>query len=274
VLVVGDVNSTLAAALVAAKLQIPVVHLEAGLRSHDRSMPEEINRLVTDAVANLLLTPSHDAGENLLNEGKPPESIVMVGNIMIDALYHILSAQTPGERAHIIDRYTGGRPYVLITLHRPSNVDNVASLESILETLAGLDSSVELVFPVHPRTRSHFAGITRWAALKGRFRLLEPLRYRDFVALEKHASLVVTDSGGVQEETTALGVPCITVRDTTERPVTVTVGTNVLVGHDREALIRYATEATAGRWKKGSIPVLWDGRTASRVLPLLDRYFT
>ena len=228
VLVYGDVNSTVSAALVCAKLLIPVGHVEAGLRSFDRTMPEEINRIVTDRLADLLFTPSEDGDENLKHEGIPAEKIHRVGNVMIDSLVRLLPAAMRFPRNGFPDRYA------LVTLHRPSNVDDGETLKSILETLLELNRHTNIVFPVHPRTRRRIA---EFGMNVDALHLLEPAPYIEFLALQQRAALVITDSGGIQEETTYLGVPCLTMRDNTERPVTVTLGTNTLVGNNKEKLL-------------------------------------
>jgi UDP-N-acetylglucosamine 2-epimerase (non-hydrolysing) len=258
-LVYGDVNSTVAAALVCAKLRIPFAHVEAGLRSRDRSMPEEVNRVVTDQLADLLLTPSLDGDENLAREGIPRERIVCVGNVMIDTLVRLLPAAEARWPQWNLDRFA------LVTLHRPSNVDDVTKLVKLLEVLAEISRALTVVFPIHPRTQESIrrAGFT----FPETMRVIEPLGYLDFVALEAHASIVVTDSGGVQEETTFLGVPCLTMRANTERPVTVTLGTNTLIGDDLELLRAKVSEAP----KRGVIPPLWDGRASERIADELLR---
>jgi UDP-N-acetylglucosamine 2-epimerase (non-hydrolysing) len=267
VLVYGDVNSTLAAALVCAKLGVPVAHVEAGLRSFDRRMPEEINRLVTDSLATLLFTPSADGDENLHREGVPVDRIRRVGNVMIDTLTRLLPRAR--ERWPALAATLGIAPgeYVLVTLHRPSNVDDEATLSRILATLAELSADTTVVFPVHPRTRERLARarVAQPAAL----RLADPLGYLDFLSLQDSALGVVTDSGGVQEETTFLGIPCYTLRASTERPVTVEVGTNVLIGDDMDRLRREMGRLRAGQAKRGSRPLLWDGAAAHRIADAL-----
>jgi UDP-N-acetylglucosamine 2-epimerase (non-hydrolysing) len=271
VLVVGDVNSTLACALVCAKLLVPVAHVEAGLRSRDRSMPEEINRLLTDQLSDLLLTPSADADENLRREGIPPERIRLVGNVMIDSLL----AQTGRAEGSRVREQLGvaGADYAVVTLHRPSNVDDPARLEGILSALAEIGSRLPVVFPAHPRTRKNVEkfGLEELVGDGGRVRLVEPLGYHDFLRLYGGARLVLTDSGGLQEETTALGIPCLTLRENTERPVTVELGTNRLVGTEPKRIVRAAREALeeGGRGVPPRVPPLWDGRTADRILDAL-----
>lgn len=262
VLVYGDVNSTVAAALVCAKLGIKVGHVEAGLRSFDRTMPEEINRLVTDQLADLLFTPSEDGNRNLEREGIPAEKIHLVGNLMIDTLVRLL----PQARHPEASRLDG--PFVLATLHRPSNVDEPQRLRALHQVLEELSHQATVVFPVHPRTRKRLEELGV-AANGTRLQLINPLGYLEFLALQRDARLVITDSGGVQEETTYLQVPCITVRRNTERPVTADVGTNLLVGDDLDQLRQAANRALAGQWKSGKIPPLWDGRAGERLAEVL-----
>jgi len=260
VLVYGDVNSTVAAALVSAKLSIRIGHVEAGLRSFDWTMPEEINRVVTDRLTDLLFTPSEDADANLKREGVPPEKIHRVGNVMIDSLVRLLPAA-----ANIS---TNGFPesYALVTLHRPSNVDDSESLRSILRSLAEISQSLDVIFPVHPRTRQRIKEIGEVAE---KLHLSEPLPYIDFLALQSRAVVVITDSGGIQEETTYLGVPCLTLRSNTERPLTVSAGTNVMVGEDRQKLSDELAKILSGKAKKGTIPPLWDGHAGERIAAAL-----
>lgn len=271
VLVVGDVNSTIACALCCAKLNIKVAHVEAGLRSRDRSMPEEINRLLTDQIADLLLTPSIDADENLRAEGIPQERIRFVGNVMIDSLLTQLKraeASTVRE-----DLGVNGKDYAALTLHRPSNVDDRETFSHILDALEQIAGRVPVIFPVHPRTRARIAefGFTDLIERAGNLRLIEPLGYLDFLRLYSGARLVLTDSGGIQEETTALGIPCLTLRENTERPITVEMGTNTIVGTNTERITRAALAALDTPPDKGQarIPPLWDGRTADRILDAL-----
>jgi UDP-N-acetylglucosamine 2-epimerase (non-hydrolysing) len=269
VVVVGDVNSTLACALVCAKSGVRVAHVEAGLRSRDRTMPEELNRLVTDQLSDLLLTPSPDADENLLAENIPPERIRFVGNVMIDSLYAQLER---ANRSRIREELGVGRGthYAVVTLHRPSNVDHRAPLERILAALERIGERLRLIFPAHPRTRrrlEEFGLMARVASLAPRLSLVEPLGYLDFLRLYSGASLVLTDSGGIQEETTALSIPCLTLRENTERPITVTHGTNRLVGTDTEAITSAAFDALDH--PRESLPPLWDGQAADRILNAL-----
>jgi UDP-N-acetylglucosamine 2-epimerase (non-hydrolysing) len=260
VLVYGDVNSTVATALVCAKLEIRLGHVEAGLRSFDRTMPEEINRLVTDQLADLLFTPSEDGDENLRKEGIPAEKIFRVGNVMIDSLVRLLPAALKTSRDGLPERYA------LVTLHRPANVDDSARLKGILESLLEVNRDLAVIFPAHPRTRKRIADFGLNA---GQLRVLDPLPYLDFLALQARAAVVITDSGGIQEEATYLHVPCLTVRENTERPITVTMGTNVLVGRDAGKLCAELQKVLAGKAKKGTVPPLWDGHTGERIADVL-----
>jgi UDP-N-acetylglucosamine 2-epimerase (non-hydrolysing) len=266
--VVGDVNSTAAGALVAVKMGIPVAHVEAGLRSRDRTMPEEINRIVTDSIADLLLTSCRDADDNLRAEGIPAERIHFVGNIMIDSLEYILPRAADSAILRSLGLDEG--KYVAVTLHRPSNVDHPEQLREILGALDEIAATLPVVFPVHPRTRKAIdqAG---FQPAHSSFKILEPLGYIDFLRLESRAALVITDSGGIQEETTYLGIPCLTVRPNTERPITITQGTNRLVKPERKMLVEATVEALARRKGKRVVIELWDGQTASRILSLVRR---
>jgi UDP-N-acetylglucosamine 2-epimerase (non-hydrolysing) len=265
----GDVNSTLAAALAAAKLGVPVGHVEAGLRSGDRTMPEEINRMLVDRLSTWLFTPSRDADANLAAEGTDPGAIRLVGNVMIDTLKRLLPLTEDDGTLRRLDLMNGQGPdrFVLVTLHRPSNVDDPSVLGPLVTALDVIASDVPVVFPVHPRTR---ARIARFLTPRTRTRYIDPLTYLPFLALQRHAAVVVTDSGGVQEETTYLGVPCLTMRTTTERPVTVDVGTNRLLGTDVARLRREVNAVLDGQAKKGRIPDLWDGRAAQRIAAVLS----
>jgi len=260
VVVYGDVNSTMAAALVCAKLQIPVAHVEAGLRSFDRTMPEEVNRLVTDQLADILFSHCEDADINLRREGVPPGKIHNVGNVMIDSLIRFLPMVERHELNGLPERFA------LVTLHRPSNVDDVRVLRGILKSLLEINESLPVIFPVHPRTHQAITALDLDASA---LHLLEPLPYIEFLALERRAVMVITDSGGVQEETTYLKVPCITLRGNTERPVTVSLGTNVLVEHDNEKLRSEVSKILGGRAKPGTIPPLWDGHAGERIAEIL-----
>jgi UDP-N-acetylglucosamine 2-epimerase (non-hydrolysing) len=264
VVVVGDVNSTAACALVAKKLLLPLAHLEAGLRSRDRAMPEEINRLVTDAISDLLWTPSEDADENLRNEGAAPERIVQVGNIMIDS-YELVRPAIEQINAGAELGVEAGH-YGIVTLHRPSNVDRRDVLASIVHDLVKVAGETPLVFAVHPRTAARLEefGLRTLLASAPGIHLTEPMGYIRFMSLVRRARFVITDSGGVQEETTYLDIPCLTLRDTTERPITVTQGSNRLI--KAEGLSKAMAEVLADRWPHGTRPALWDGNTASRVV--------
>lgn len=267
VFVVGDVNSTLACALVAAKTGFPVAHVEAGLRSHDRSMPEEINRLLTDQIAWMLFTPSEDASENLLREGIQPERIYFVGNIMIDTLVRLQPKAL--RRWEALQQKFRVDEYILVTLHRPSNVDDPVILGEILAALDAISQDLEVIFPLHPRTRNALEKFGLSPSSR-RVRLTEPVGYLDFLAMQSHARLVITDSGGVQEETTFLGVPCLTVRPNTERPVTVKLGTNRLVENRSGPLIAAIRSRLEGNEGTSQVPPLWDGCAAQRIVQTLE----
>jgi len=260
VLVYGDVNSTVAAALVCAKLRVRIGHVEAGLRSFDWNMPEEINRVVTDRLADFLFTPSEDGDKNLEHEGIPPGKIYRVGNVMIDSLVRLLPAAVQCSKNGFPDRYA------LVTLHRPSNVDDSQTLKSVLQSLLDINEDLDVIFPVHPRTRQRIAA---FGLNVEKLHLLEPLPYIEFLALQRRAVVVITDSGGIQEETTYLGVPCVTLRNNTERPITVTLGTNVVIGQGSSKLASELSKIFAGRTKKGTIPPLWDGHAGERIADVL-----
>jgi len=256
VLVYGDVNSTMAVAVVCSKLLIPIGHVEAGLRSFDRTMPEEINRVITDQLADLLFTPSEDGDRNLCREGISPDKIYRVGNVMIDSLVRLLPVAMKC-------RANGFPPrYALVTLHRPSNVDDSQVLRRILECMVGVSSELGVVFPVHPRTRQR---ISEFGLETKNLHLTEPMPYIEFLALQAGAAVVITDSGGIQEETTYLGVPCLTLRHNTERPITEELGTNILVGNDTVRLRIELSKILAGNAKRGTIPPLWDGQASERI---------
>lgn len=273
VLVVGDVNSTIACALVAVKKHIPVVHVEAGLRSFDRSMPEEINRILTDQISDLLFTTERSAEENLINEGIDASKIHFVGNVMIDTLLY--NAEYAIPRQEILDethlKLESG--YGLVTLHRPSNVDDPAVLTSIIDSLLEASETLELVFPVHPRTRNQLVqhGILKKLETS-RIALLEPQGYLQMLGLMKDAKVVMTDSGGIQEETTALGVPCITLRESTERPITITQGTNILVGADPVKIRSAFNSVMHNGGKQGKVPEFWDGQAAERIVEIIQAW--
>ena len=265
VVVVGDVNSTMACTLVAAKLGIRIAHVEAGLRSFDRTMPEEINRLVTDVIADLLLAPSPDACENLRREGVPEHRIILVGNIMIDSLV----AGLPRARASGILREKGVSKagYAYVTLHRPSNVDDQTTLSAIMRVLKCLSENLPVVFPMHPRTRQRLSDFGILCAPTGPLKIMEPVGYYDSLCLTENAKFVLTDSGGLQEETTYLRIPCLTLRPNTERPVTLTVGSNRLTNPAK--LPEDIAHILAQHSPMGQIPPLWDGKTADRVVEAL-----
>jgi UDP-N-acetylglucosamine 2-epimerase (non-hydrolysing) len=274
VLVYGDVNSTVAAALVCAKMGVKVGHVEAGLRSFDRTMPEEINRLLTDQMADFLFTPSQDGDINLQREGVSREKIHFVGNVMIDTLIRLLPiALKQWQKGHLtLEGLTVDQGcYVLVTLHRPSNVDEPVMLAEIMAALAKISRVVPVIFPIHPRTRQRLNDLnflnTKSADQDMRF--LNPIGYLDFLALQRHAALVITDSGGIQEETTYLNVPCLTVRENTERPVTVSLGTNVLVGRNMERLLTETQRILRGESRQGQSPPLWDGHAAERIAKII-----
>jgi len=263
VLVVGDVNSTMACTIVAAKLGIPVAHVEAGLRAFDRTMPEEVNRVVTDALATWLFATSQDAVANLFAEGIEPARVHLVGNVMADSLFHSIERarlRRPWEVFDVPERFG------LITLHRPALVDDIERLSTVLETLRGLGTDVPFVFPIHPRTR---ANVVRANLDVSAFHLIEPLDYLDFLAMQERASVVVTDSGGVQEETSLLGTWCVTVRENTERPITVTAGTNTLVGFDMPRLQAAVGSALSKGDALPAVIPMWDGKAAERIVDIL-----
>jgi UDP-N-acetylglucosamine 2-epimerase (non-hydrolysing) len=268
------VNSTLAAALVASKMEIPLAHVEAGLRSFDRSMPEEINRLITDRLADLLLTPSPDAAENLLREGVDRTRIFFVGNAMIDSLLHSLDKATSMGTLEAMQ--LRAREYAVCTLHRPSNVDDPRTLSRLLAALVEIGRKLPVVFPVHPRTRKALEQSGLWAVAeveKG-LRLTEPMGYLELLALTSRARVVLTDSGGLQEETTALGVPCLTLRDTTERPITVTEGTNALVGTDPRRILAEVERVVEAGPRSPRVPERWDGKTGERIAALYEGWLS
>jgi UDP-N-acetylglucosamine 2-epimerase (non-hydrolysing) len=265
VMVYGDVNSTVAAALVCAKLLIPVAHVEAGLRSYDRTMPEEINRVLTDQVSELLFTPSADANENLLREGVLEPKIHFVGNVMIDTLARLLPSAEQTSVSNLPEKFA------LVTLHRPSNVDDQEALGKWRMALQEVGERLPVWFPVHPRTRQKLAGSAREVA-NGRLRLMDPVGYVEFLAMQRRATVVITDSGGIQEETTFLGVPCLTGRENTERPITVTLGTNTVVGRDPTRLLHEVDKILAGKGKKGQVPPLWEGKAGERIAAVVTAW--
>ena len=280
VLVVGDVNSTLACTLVAVKKGVPVVHVEAGLRSYDRKMPEEINRVLTDQVADRLYTTERSAEANLLREGIAAERVCFVGNVMIDSLLDNKAqarAASATLQQHGLDPalLLHPRGYGVVTLHRPSNVDDRATLTALLNVLAEVAAQLPLVFVLHPRTRVNLERFGLGGLLDARrVAILPPQGYLEMLGLMAPAALVLTDSGGLQEETTALGIPCLTMRENTERPITVEQGTNTMVGRDRDSILRGVAEILAGRGKRGRVPELWDGRAAERIAADLSHWLS
>ena len=269
VIVVGDVNSTMATTIAAIKMGIPVAHVEAGLRSFDRTMPEELNRLITDAVADMLLVSEPDGVKNLKAEGQPDEKIHLVGNVMIDTLMSLL----PKAQSRSTLKDTGVEPgeYGLVTLHRPANVDSGETLEPMLDVLLDTAKQIKLVFPIHPRTMARlesFGLLPKIAAVPNLI-LMEPQGYLDFLAFSSQAKVIVTDSGGLQEESTVLGIPCLTARPNTERPITVTQGTSTLVGSDATMLQKHLDEVLNDTYKQGTCPELWDGKASERIAKII-----
>ena len=269
VIVVGDVNSTLACSLVCSKFLIPVVHVEAGLRSFDRTMPEEINRIITDSIADLLFVSERSGLTNLHNEGIPDSKIFFVGNVMIDSLIHF--KEKAGRSTIRKTLGVDGKHYAVVTLHRPSSVDVQENLTSIFSMLERISQRHAVIFPIHPRTRKMMNEfkLTEKFRLNTNIVLCDPLGYLDFLCLLESAALAITDSGGIQEETTFLGIPCFTMRENTERPVTVTEGTNKLMGFDYDGAATEAELVFDGKYKKGKVPELWDGKTAERIAKIL-----
>lgn len=271
VIVVGDVNSTLACSVTASKMHVKVAHVEAGLRSFDRKMPEEINRLVTDALSDYLFTTEKSGDENLLKEGKKPEQIFFTGNVMIDSL--VFSRKRMQESVIVSRLNLIPQSYVVVTLHRPSNVDNPDSLEKVLRILDHLQQKIPVVFPIHPRSLKmieKFGYLQKVESMR-QLKLTEPIGYIDFLSLMSQAKAVVSDSGGLQEESTFLGIPCLTMRENTERPVTIETGTNTLVGLDENKISVCVDSILNGTYKKGRIPELWDGQTAVRIVTILNK---
>ena len=267
VVVVGDVNSTVAATLAAVKMGTPVAHVEAGLRSFDRRMPEEVNRVLTDAVSDLLFTTEASAEENLLREGVPAAKIHFVGNVMIDTLFRYRERASRSDVLKRLGVLAG--TYAVLTLHRPSNVDDEGTLGILLSAMARIQEEIAVVFPVHPRTRRRLEALAPVLPPMPGLILTDPLAYLDFVHLMSNARCVLTDSGGIQEETTALGIPCLTLRHNTERPVTVSRGTNRVVGTDADVIYQNWREVADGNWPPGELPELWDGKAAGRIVRVL-----
>jgi UDP-N-acetylglucosamine 2-epimerase (non-hydrolysing) len=269
VIVVGDVNSTIAVSLAAVKLGIRVAHVEAGLRSFDRTMPEEINRILTDSIADLLFVTEEDAIAHLLKEGRPRSAIHFVGNVMIDSLRYFLPIAQKSSIGRDLGLMDGPawRRFAVFTLHRPSNVDSADKLRELMSAIDAVAVELPVIFPVHPRTKQRLA--EAGAIRNPQLRLIDPVGYLDFLCLLSQATLVLTDSGGIQEETTALGVPCLTLRENTERPVTISQGTNLLVGTDPAQIRTAAQDILAGKSKADRIPPLWDGKAAERIVEIL-----
>ena len=267
VIVVGDVNSTIACSLTAVKLGIKVAHVEAGLRSFDRTMPEEINRILTDSISDFLFVTEKSGLENLEREGISKDKVFFVGNVMIDSLVYYLSKAEKSE----INSNLGIRneKYIVVTLHRPSNVDNNENLTKLVNFIKEISIKEKVIFSVHPRTRKNLESFSLIKNLNGRVQITDPIGYIDFINLIKNSSLIITDSGGIQEETTYLGIPCITLRSSTERPVTVNIGTNYLIGDDLVKAKDITSNVLVGKYKKGSIPELWDGKAAERIVRIL-----
>ena len=269
VVVVGDVNSTAACSMVASKMWIPVAHVEAGLRSFDRKMPEEINRIITDALSEYLFVTEKSGVNNLLNEGVVKNKIHFVGNVMIDSLIYYLKKDNPSQ---ILDEMNlKGKEYALVTLHRPSNVDDPDNFKKIISAFKEIQKNIPIVFPIHPRTQKNIEkfGLKEEIAKLENLKLIQPVGYIDFMKLMVNCGFVMTDSGGIQEETTYLGIPCLTLRKNTERPSTIEKGTNEIVGNATEKITQLAKKIVDGKWKKGEIPELWDGQTAERIVGVL-----
>ncbi len=269
VLVVGDVNSTIACGLVAVKLGVKLIHVEAGLRSGDRTMPEEINRVLTDSISDLLFCTEQSGVNNLLREGISPKRIHMVGHVMIDTL---LKNKEKAKKSNILNILNlDGDDFAVLTLHRPSNVDDPVIFGRILDALTIIQNDMPVIFPIHPRTRKNLVSCSlgkRLEEMPG-FRLTDPLGYLDFLKLMSNAKVVLTDSGGIQEETTVLKVPCITLRENTERPITAEIGTNQIVGTDPQKILAAYRNATSGNWREPQIPPLWDGKAAKRIVEII-----
>lgn len=266
VLVVGDVTSTMACSIVAKKLHIKVAHVESGIRSWDISMPEEINRMVTDAITDLFFTTSETANQNLLNSGVKNEQIFFVGNVMIDTL---LANEKRFSKPEIFDTLSlKEKEYLMLTLHRPANVDEAEKLKALMNEIVNNVQKLPIIFPIHPRTAKIFTDLGIEAP---NLHIVDPMGYLEFNYMVKHSKAVITDSGGITEETTVMGVPCITLRDNTERPETITIGTNELIGTNPDAIKPTLDKLFAGEWKKGGIPELWDGKAAGRIVEILTK---
>lgn len=271
ILVVGDVNSTAACSMVAAKMGVKIGHVEAGLRSFDRGMPEEINRIVTDALSDYLFVTEQSGLDNLKHEGIDDSKIFFTGHVMIDSLIYFLEKS---KKSNILNEMQlNGTPYVLVTLHRPSNVDSKTNLENLLNAFESVGSYLKIVFPIHPRTKKMIStfGLQQKVEANENLILTDPIGYLDFMKLMQNAKLLLTDSGGIQEETTYLGIPCITMRENTERPVTVELGTNIIVGSDTDRIVTETEKIIQGKSKKGRIPNLWDGKAAERIVSIIAK---
>jgi len=271
VLVVGDVNSTVACSLVASKLHIPVIHVEAGLRSNDRKMPEELNRLVTDVLSDHLFVTEKSGIENLKNEGIDDSKVHFVGNVMIDSLAYNMKKADESTILNQLELESGN--YVLVTLHRPSNVDDPENFMKIIRAFEEVPKELPIVFPMHPRTANNIKkfGLEDRVAALSNLKQLSPIGYLDFMQLTRNCKFVMTDSGGIQEETTYLGIPCITLRENTERPITAEVGTNEIVGTNMDLILECLQRVLSGNWKKGEVPELWDGKAAERIVDVLRK---
>jgi UDP-N-acetylglucosamine 2-epimerase (non-hydrolysing) len=271
VLVVGDVNSTLACSIVAKKLHIPVVHVEAGLRSFDREMPEELNRLVTDSISDFFFVTEDSGEKHLLHDGVDPKKIHFTGNVMIDSLVHF--KEKASQSKVLEENGLTPKEYLLVTLHRPSNVDSIDSLTTLAEILNAVAGKIKIVFPIHPRTLNNLKK-NNLSIENENIILLEAQGYLDFLQLMQNSKGLLTDSGGIQEETTFLNIPCLTLRDNTERPVTVDLGTNILLPLDKELILENLEKVISGNWKQGQIPRLWDGKAAERMADIIEDYLT
>lgn len=271
VLVVGDVNSTLACSIVAKKLHIPVVHVEAGLRSFDREMPEELNRLVTDSISDFFFVTEDSGEKHLLNDGVDPAKIHFTGNVMIDSLVHF--KKKASESKVLEENGLTPKEYLLVTLHRPSNVDSIESLTTLAEILNAVAGKIKIVFPIHPRTLNNLKK-NNLSIENENIILLEAQGYLDFLQLMQNSKGLLTDSGGIQEETTFLNIPCLTLRDNTERPVTVDLGTNILLPLDKELILENLEKVISGNWKQGQIPRMWDGKAAERMADIIEDYLS
>ena len=272
IIVFGDVNSTLACSIVASKMNIPIAHVESGLRSFDRKMPEEINRVLTDQLSELLFTTSPEAKVNLIKEGKSKNQIHFVGNTMIDTL---LRLNNKFDDSEILYRLNILEPFVLMTFHRPSNVDDPRNLKALINSIRKLSKEFDCIFPIHPRTKKLLNEISMYNDLMNdnKIRLLDPLGYIDFMSLQKKSSVVITDSGGIQEESSYFGVPCLTVRDSTERPITITKGSNKLIGNSYGNIVQEAKKSIKIKRKKNSIQDLWDGKASERIAGIINRKY-